>query len=119
MYWGASLEFQYPFYFLPKDAGFRGAIFVDTGSVWGYKGETQSPATGEINGTVVPTAPATPFVCTCGMSYADTPAVRASIGGSIIWDSPFGPLRFDLAYPILKQSYDKTQFFSFGGGAAF
>ena len=52
MYWGASLEFQYPFYFLPKDAGFRGAVFVDSGSVWGYKGETQSVATGEINGTV-------------------------------------------------------------------
>jgi outer membrane protein insertion porin family len=121
MYWGASLEFQYPFYFLPKDAGFRGAVFVDTGSVWGYKGETQSPATGEINGTVVPTAPlAGPsFVCQCGMAYSDSPAVRASIGGSVIWDSPFGPLRFDLAYPILKQSSDRTQFFSFGGGAAF
>ena len=29
MYWGASLEFQYPFYFLPKDTGFRGAVFVE------------------------------------------------------------------------------------------
>ena len=29
-YWGASLEVQYPFYFLPKDAGFRGAVFVDS-----------------------------------------------------------------------------------------
>ena len=54
MYWGASLEFQYPFYFLPKDAGFRGAVFVDSGSVWGYKGETMSPSTGEINGTITP-----------------------------------------------------------------
>ena len=34
-YWGASLEFQNPFYFLPKDAGFKGAVFVDAGSVWG------------------------------------------------------------------------------------
>ena len=49
-YWGASLEFQYPFYFLPKDTGFRGAVFVDAGSVWGYKGETQNAATGEVNG---------------------------------------------------------------------
>ncbi len=38
MYWGASMEFQYPFYFLPKDAGLRGAVFVDSGSEWGYKG---------------------------------------------------------------------------------
>ena len=35
-YWGASLEFQYPFYFLPKDSGFRGAVFFDAGSVWGW-----------------------------------------------------------------------------------
>ena len=27
---------------------------------------------------------------------------RMSVGASIIWDSPFGPLRFDFAYPILK-----------------
>ena len=52
MYWGASLEMQYPFYFLPKDSGFRGAVFVDSGSVWGYRGETQYPATGEVNGLV-------------------------------------------------------------------
>ena len=52
MYWGASIEMQYPFYFLPKDSGFRGAVFVDSGSEWGYKGETQYPATGEVNGTI-------------------------------------------------------------------
>ena len=119
MYWGASLEFQYPFYFLPKDAGFRGALFVDSGSVWGYKGETQSVATGEINGTVVPAPPSVPFPCQCGMVYSDDPTVRASVGASIIWDSPFGPLRFDLAYPLLRQGYDRTQFFAFGGGTAF
>ena len=121
MYWGASLEFQYPFYFLPKDTGFRGAVFVDAGSVWGYKGETTYPATGEINGTSNDTAggPATPFVCQCGMQYADSAAVRCSVGASIIWDSPFGPLRFDFAYPILKQGYDRTQLFAFGGGTKF
>jgi outer membrane protein insertion porin family len=121
MYWGASFEVQYPLYFLPKDSGFRGAVFVDSGSVWGYRGETQNPATGEINGTVMPTIglTPTPFVCQCGLQYADTPAVRASAGASIIWDSPFGPLRFDFAYPFLKQSYDRTQFFSFGGGTKF
>ena len=51
MYWGASLELQYPLYFMPKDSGFTGAVFVDSGSVWDYKGETSNPATGEINGT--------------------------------------------------------------------
>jgi outer membrane protein insertion porin family len=125
MYWGASLEFQYPFYFLPKDSGFRGAVFVDSGSVWGYRAETQNPATGEVNGSITATNPnggspiTNTFVCQCGMQYADTPAVRASVGASIIWDSPFGPLRFDFAYPFLKEPYDRTQFFAFGGGTKF
>jgi outer membrane protein insertion porin family len=119
MYWGASLELQYPFYFLPKDSGIRGAVFLDSGSVWGYKGETQNPATGEINGFIKPVGAATPFFCQCGLQFVDTPAVRASAGASIIWDSPFGPLRFDFAYPLLKQPYDRTQFFSFGGGTKF
>jgi outer membrane protein insertion porin family len=121
MFWGASLEFQYPFIFLPKDTGMRGAVFVDAGSLWNYKGETQYPATGEINGLITTTAPGpgNSFVCNCGMQFADTPAVRMSVGASVIWDSPFGPLRFDFAYPILKQSYDRTQFFQFGGGTTF
>src|SRR3984885_11148513 len=86
-YWGASLEFQYPFYFLPKDSGFRGAVFVDSGSVWGYKGETTYAATGEVNGLINsnanPTgtagAPGVSFVCQCGMQYADSPFIRSSV----------------------------------------
>jgi outer membrane protein insertion porin family len=126
-YWGASLEFQYPFYFLPKDTGFRGAVFMDAGSVWGYKGETTYAPTGEINGVItspniintITNLPGGSFVCQCGMQYADSPFIRSSVGASIIWDSPFGPLRFDFAYPISKASYDRTQFFAFGGGTHF
>ncbi len=117
-YWGASLEFQYPFYFLPKDTGFKGAVFVDAGSVWGYKGETTNASSGEING-VITTNTATSFVCQCGMQYVDDSSVRMSAGASIIWDSPFGPLRFDFAYPILSKWYDRKQFFAFGGGTHF
>jgi outer membrane protein insertion porin family len=116
-YWGASLEFQYPFYFLPKDTGFRGAVFFDAGSVWGYKGETQLASTGEVNGFV--NAVQGGFYCQCGMQFADSAFVRMSAGASIIWDSPFGPLRFDFAYPISKTGYDRTQFFAFGGGTHF
>lgn len=113
IYWGASFELQYPFYFLPKDAGLRGAVFVDTGAEFGYKGETSWLATGEYNGTV------NSRYCNCAMTVADTATPRASVGASLIWDSPFGPLRFDFAYPILKQWYDRTQWFQFGGGTKF
>jgi outer membrane protein insertion porin family len=118
-YWGASLEVQYPFYFLPKDAGFRGAVFVDSGAEWGYKGETTWPSNGEVNGLITTNTGITYLCSNCALQYADTPAPRVSVGASLIWDSPFGPLRFDFAYPLLKQSYDRTQWFQFGGGTRF
>jgi outer membrane protein insertion porin family len=108
-YWGASLEVQYPFYFLPKDAGFRGAVFVDSGAEWGYKGETSWPSNGEINGTITTSTGASYFCGNCALQFADTAAPRVSVGASLIWDSPFGPLRFDFAYPILKQPYDRVR----------
>lgn len=129
-YWGASAELQYPLYFLPKDSGFRGAVFVDAGSVFNYKGETSSPATGEING-VINNPAVGPVVCQptpfpqgakgggCALLYEDDMNVRLAAGASLIWNSPFGPLRFDFAYPIMKQWYDRTQFFQFGGGTHF
>ena len=42
--------------------------------------------------------------------------VNSSVGVGLLWASPFGPLRFDLAYPITKQSFDRTQIFRFSGG---
>lgn len=98
-YWGASLEFQIPLYFIPKDIGIRAAVFADAGSVWDYKGPTSVP--GE------------------AMTFIDENAVRASVGAGLIWDSPFGPLRFDYAIPVMKQNYDIVQEFRFGGGTRF
>jgi outer membrane protein insertion porin family len=118
-YWGASLEVQYPFYFLPKDAGFRGAVFVDSGAEWGYKGETTFPSNGEVNGFITTNTGQTFFCGNCALQFADTAAPRVSVGASLIWDSPFGPLRFDFAYPIVKQPYDRVQWFQFGGGTRF
>ena len=54
--------------------------------------------------------------------------IRSSVGVGLIWDSPFGPLRFDLAYPLKKdcaqsigggEVCDRTQIFRFGGGTKF
>ena len=47
MFWGASVEAQTPFYFLPKDVGIKGAVFADAGSLWDYKGPTFWNVTGE------------------------------------------------------------------------
>ncbi|WP_375705656.1 BamA/TamA family outer membrane protein, partial [Bartonella sp. AA86SXKL] len=41
-------------------------------------------------------------------------AWRSSAGVSLMWDSPFGPLRFDYAWPIKKQEGDRLQQLNFG-----
>jgi len=48
---------------------------------------------------------------------ANSQALRASVGASLIWDSMFGPIRVDYAYPIAKQNYDVTQRLQFHAGA--
>jgi outer membrane protein insertion porin family len=53
------------------------------------------------------------------MSFTDDNAVRSSVGVGLIWQSPFGPLRFDYAVPITKGAYDRVQQFRFGGGTSF
>ena len=49
----------------------------------------------------------------------DNLALRVSAGISIYWKSPLGPLRIDLAVPLVKQSYDKTQVFNFSTSTRF
>ena len=39
---------------------------------------------------------------------------RASVGAGLIWASPFGPLRVDYAFPVLKEESDDVQNFNFG-----
>jgi outer membrane protein insertion porin family len=102
MYWGASVELQMPFWFLPKEAGLRGAIYADAGSLWDYKGPTTFLTTNE------------------SISVAqDSMFVRASVGAGLIWSSPFGPLRFDYAIPVRKGPNDRTQVSRCGGGTSF
>jgi outer membrane protein insertion porin family len=45
--------------------------------------------------------------------------MRFSAGLGVAWNSPLGPLRFSLAYPITKKESDKTQVFQFNLGSTF
>ncbi len=45
--------------------------------------------------------------------------IRSSVGVGLIWDSPFGPLRFDYAIPLTNRAYDRIQRIRFGGGTKF
>ena len=120
-YWGASFELQMPFWFLPKEAGLKGAVYADAGGLFDYKGPTDWQLTQEVNvpGCIKPNlAAATPGTC-LGLQYDPGNVVRTSVGVGLVWASPFGPLRFDYAVPITKGVNDRVQQFKFGGGTSF
>jgi outer membrane protein insertion porin family len=48
------------------------------------------------------------------MDLIDDSKIRSSIGASLLWASPLGPLRFDYSYVLTKARYDDTQAFHFG-----
>jgi outer membrane protein insertion porin family len=107
MYWGASLEFQTPIFFAPKDYGLKVAVFADAGSLWNYQGPTSwlPPVPGATGETLT--------------ASSNDMFINSSVGLGILWSSPFGPIRFDFAYPVTKQKYDRTQWFRFSGGTTF
>lgn len=43
----------------------------------------------------------------------DELSVRAMIGASVYWESPFGPIRFDFTQPLRKFPYDERKSFQF------
>ncbi len=91
-FWRGSVELDFPTG-LPEDLGIRAHVFSDFGDLW----------------TLDDT----------GVTIQDVSSVRLSAGGGISWRSPMGPVRIDLASPILKESFDKTQQFRFSFGTRF
>lgn len=92
-YWAATAETQFPFPGLSKSIGIKGAFFADAGSVYDT-GNVGSLTSADIGG--------------------NDGEIRSSVGASLIWSSPFGPLRFDFAEVLTKEDSDKEQFFRFG-----
>ena len=124
-YWGASFEMQMPFWFLPKEIGLKGAVYADAGWLGDYRGPTGWTFTGEVNtpGCIPPTNnggrfPAASGTC-LGLQFDPQNLVRSSVGVGLIWQSPFGPLRFDYAIPLTMGPHDVVQQFKFGGGTTF
>ncbi len=90
-----TAEIQFPLPLFPKELGLKGAVFADAGTLF------------DTDATVAVGSP------------LDAPDIRSSVGGSILWASPLGPLRADFAEVITRDGYDRTQFFRFGGATQF
>lgn len=91
---------------LPEDWGLEGAVFSDFGTV--FNAPEVSLAEGEDG-----------CVDTDGCDVFDSATLRASVGAGMIWQSPFGPLRLDVAYPLAKADFDKTELVRFSVGTRF
>ncbi len=86
----ARLEADFPLG-LPEEYGFSGGVFADAGSVWSLD-DVGGGTTGDD-------------------TVDDDFHIRSSVGVSLFWTTPIGPLRFNFAKAIEKQDYDKEQFF--------
>ena len=92
MYYVGTAELRFPLG-LPEEMGVSGALFTDLGSLWGSDDD--------------------------GAGVVDSSALRGSAGVGMLWSSPFGPIRVDVAYPFLKQDEDQTESFRFSFGTRF
>ena len=98
------------------DLGLRGALFADAGTLFGYEGKTNFTPGG---GACIPSGVAPAYTQGTCVTVRDSADIRSSVGASVLWASPLGPLRFDYAYATTKDKYDVTQAFRFSGGTSF
>lgn len=120
-YFGGTAEVQFPIFGLPREIGLKGAVFADAGTLLGYSGQTNfSPLFGRPAGSpCVPSDVAPLYTQGSCIVVDDEHIIRSSVGASLIWASPLGPIRVDYAYAITKGKYDQTQAISFSGGSTF
>jgi outer membrane protein insertion porin family len=97
-FFAVQMEAQFPLG-LPDEYNLKGGVFADIGSVWGVD---------NISGLGPPAV----NMIAAGVDY-NKMHVRATIGVSLFWESPLGPLRFDFSRPLRKLAEDKTQNFDF------
>ena len=90
----AALRFEADFPLgLPEEYGISGGVFADFGSLWDLD-DTAGEA---------------------GVIVDDGFELRSSLGVSIFWTTPIGPLRLNFAKPIQKNALDEENTFDITG----
>ncbi|MFD0987250.1 outer membrane protein assembly factor BamA [Methyloligella solikamskensis] len=97
IYYAATAEVRFPMPLIPENLGMQGAVFVDAGSLYDASSLAKNLAD----------------------DLADSDDLRASAGFSVIWASPLGPLRADIAHAFLHTDYDELEVFRFGASTNF
>jgi len=86
---------------LPEELGVYGGVFSDVGTLFALDNTSY---TDDDNNLV---------------TIDDEAKLRATAGVSLFWDSGFGPLRVNLATPLIKEDGDKDEIFRFTAGTRF
>ena len=148
-YYMGRIEVEIPVSANIRSLGLRPAAFIDVGSVFGVKKPNLENITVVCSPNRVglpqilrrPTDPVPTFNCPADIAEPGGPAdqivdytarpgfqeffqgnsamPRLSVGVGVNWNSPFGPLRIDIAKALLKQKGDEIKFFSFNVGTQF
>jgi outer membrane protein insertion porin family len=107
-FWAATAEMRFPLPLVPEELGITGAVFADAGSLFGVSGAVKKlPQGGQDIGN------------RNQLWLLDSDSIRSSVGASILWQSPVGPLRLDYAHVLSKETYDRTQSIRFGASTNF
>jgi outer membrane protein insertion porin family len=101
-FYSATTELRFPIPFIPQDLGLSGAIYTAAGSAFGTDAQKFAATYAASHGT------------TNNLVIQDSSALRSSVGASLVWDSPIGPLRADFSDVLTTAPQDKTQVFGFG-----
>ncbi len=89
---------------LPKEFGLAGRIFTDMGTLWDVDSTT--------NKITLAAGQPPPIL-------KDINSLRASSGVGVSWTSPMGPIRLDIGYPWMRQTFDKAEYFRISFGTKF
>ncbi|MBU2531224.1 MAG: outer membrane protein assembly factor BamA, partial [Alphaproteobacteria bacterium] len=95
-YWAANAEVRFPLPLVSESLGMSAAVFADAGSLFNVSEIAENKP-----------------------GVVDDASIRTSVGASILWNSPLGPLRFDYAFPLQYEDYDELQRFRFGASTKF
>ncbi len=140
-YYLGRIELEIPTSASLRGFGIRPSVYVEAGSVWHIKQPqlidviaTCVPVADNKTGTAFQITPTSP-IQTCGdtegangfsrlagykeVFLGNSAKPRVSIGIGFNWNSPFGPLRLDLAKALLSQEGDEKKLFSFNVGTQF
>jgi len=90
--WFTTGELRFPVG-LPKEVGVLGRSFIDIGAL--------------------------NKVDEAGGGIGDTGSPRVGVGAGISWATPIGPLSLDFARAVIKEEYDRTEFFRINFGTRF